>query len=68
MKTHAPVPNSYVRPDATRSSLLARLQRSGHLLVTPVTEDEFTQMSVKDCRDYVNSVENLLRKLASGAC
>jgi hypothetical protein len=66
MQTQGTINHDYL--GKSRSKLLERLKRSGHLLVGPVVHEEFVQMSVKDCRDYVNSVENLLRKLASGAC
>jgi hypothetical protein len=45
----------------TRNKLLERLGNSGHLLVTPIMEDKFSQMSIPDCRDYVRRVEDYLR-------
>jgi hypothetical protein len=50
----------------SKSKLIDRLKTSGHLLITPDVEEDFLQMSVKECRGFVNNVENLLRKLVSG--
>lgn len=48
---------------AQRNALLARLKNSGQLLVTSKTMNEFSQMSVRECRAFVTGVEKLIRAL-----
>jgi hypothetical protein len=50
-----------------RNRLLERLAKSGHILVTPLLRDEFSQMNVRDCRDFVERVEDRLRSLIARA-
>jgi hypothetical protein len=50
----------------SKSKLLDRLKTSGHLLITPDVKEDFLNMNVKECRGFVDNVENLLRKLVSG--
>lgn len=44
-----------------KQQLLNRLSRSGAILVNDVVEDEFSQMSVSECRSFVQNVEQFLR-------
>jgi hypothetical protein len=44
-----------------KKQLLNRLSRSGEILVTPVVQDEFTQMSEPECRSFVQNVERYLK-------
>ena len=46
-----------------KQALLSRLSNSGKVLVTPLVEDEFSQMSEPECRSFVLGVEKSLRKL-----
>jgi hypothetical protein len=47
-----------------KQQLLDRLSRVGAVFVNPITEDDFTQMTVPQCRKFVVGVENFLAKLA----
>ena len=56
---------TYLGPARVRQ--LVRVANLGQRLVTPKLTDEFSQMSVSECREYVRGIEGWFNRKASKA-